>query len=193
MRTCRCTSRCPAVRLSVMCRRRDDFSPARRHQLRPASALPLHFFFFSRADRGSTPFLGPARVRNPKAATVMAARAASRRRQRSIRIVFVSRRRRATHATQRFLGPHESVRTIRYDTLRDASSTCARKPIPVSLIYRTEPTTKKSTLRTVPRSVRPFLQGSRRDQQTSFFFFFFCWRLSRRSPVRESSHQSANS
>jgi len=84
--------------------------------------------------------------------------------------------------------------TIRYDTLRDASLTCARKPIPVSLIYRTEPTTKKSTLRTVPRSVRPFLQGSRRDQPTSFFFFFFCcWRLSRRSPVRESSHQSANS
>ena len=32
--------------------------------------------------------------------------------------------------------------TIRYDTIRDAILTCARKPTRVSLIYRTEPTTK---------------------------------------------------
>jgi len=35
------------------------------------------------------------------------------------------------------------VLTIRYDTIRDAILTCARKPTRVSLIYRTEPTTKK--------------------------------------------------
>ena len=33
--------------------------------------------------------------------------------------------------------------TIRYDTIRDAILTCARKPTWVSSIYRTEPTTKK--------------------------------------------------
>jgi len=33
--------------------------------------------------------------------------------------------------------------TIRYDTVRDAILTCARKPTRVSLIYRTEPTSKK--------------------------------------------------
>ena len=33
--------------------------------------------------------------------------------------------------------------TTRYDTIRDAVLTCARKPTWVSLIYRTEPTTKK--------------------------------------------------
>ena len=33
--------------------------------------------------------------------------------------------------------------TIRYDTIRDAILTCARKPTWVSLIYRTKPTTKK--------------------------------------------------
>jgi len=33
--------------------------------------------------------------------------------------------------------------TIRYDTIRDAILTCARKPTWVSWIYRTEPTTKK--------------------------------------------------
>jgi len=32
--------------------------------------------------------------------------------------------------------------TIRYDTIRDAILTCARKPTRVSLIYRTETTTK---------------------------------------------------
>ena len=32
---------------------------------------------------------------------------------------------------------------IRYDTIRDAILMCARKPTRVSLIYRTEPTTKK--------------------------------------------------
>ena len=32
--------------------------------------------------------------------------------------------------------------SIRYDTIRDAILTCARKPTPVSLIYRTETTTK---------------------------------------------------
>ena len=36
-----------------------------------------------------------------------------------------------------------SLHTIRYDTIRDAILTCARKPTEVSLIYRTEPTTKK--------------------------------------------------
>jgi len=35
--------------------------------------------------------------------------------------------------------------TIRYDTIRDAILTCARKPTRVSLIYRTETTTKKCT------------------------------------------------
>ena len=33
--------------------------------------------------------------------------------------------------------------TIRYDTIRDAILTCVRKPTWVSLIYRTQPTTKK--------------------------------------------------
>ena len=32
---------------------------------------------------------------------------------------------------------------LRYDTIRDAILTCARKPTRVSLIYRTETTTKK--------------------------------------------------
>ena len=48
-------------------------------------------------------------------------------------------------AGQRFirdeLQPHRD--TIRYDTIRDAILTCARKPTWVSLIYRTQPTTKK--------------------------------------------------
>ena len=35
------------------------------------------------------------------------------------------------------------VRTIRYDTIRDAILTCARKLTWVSLVYRTEPTNKK--------------------------------------------------
>ena len=33
--------------------------------------------------------------------------------------------------------------TTRYDTIRDGILTCARMPTQVSLIYRTEPTTKK--------------------------------------------------
>ena len=33
--------------------------------------------------------------------------------------------------------------TIRYDTIRDAVLKCAQKPTQVTLIYRTEPTTKK--------------------------------------------------
>ena len=33
--------------------------------------------------------------------------------------------------------------TIRYDTIRDVSLTCARKPTRISLIYRKETTTKK--------------------------------------------------
>ena len=33
--------------------------------------------------------------------------------------------------------------TVWYDTIRDAILTCARKPTWVSLIYRTQPTTKK--------------------------------------------------
>jgi len=37
----------------------------------------------------------------------------------------------------------EDCRIPRYDTIRDAILTCARKPTKVSLIYRTEPTTKK--------------------------------------------------
>jgi len=35
-----------------------------------------------------------------------------------------------------------AVLTYRYDTIRDAILTCARKPTRVSLIYRTETTTK---------------------------------------------------
>ena len=34
-----------------------------------------------------------------------------------------------------------------YDTIRDAILTCARKPTRVSLIYRTEPTTKTEELK----------------------------------------------
>ena len=36
-----------------------------------------------------------------------------------------------------------SVDSLRYDTIRDAILTCARKPTWISLIYRTQPTTKK--------------------------------------------------
>ena len=36
-----------------------------------------------------------------------------------------------------------ATRTITYDTIRDAILTCARKPTWISLIYRTQPTTKK--------------------------------------------------
>ena len=42
-----------------------------------------------------------------------------------------------------FFPQMEWSRAIRYDTIRDAILTCARKPTWVSLIYRTEPTTKK--------------------------------------------------
>ena len=46
-----------------------------------------------------------------------------------------------------FVNPHVSTMCfIRYDTTRDAILTCARKPTWVSLIYRTEPTTKKCSL-----------------------------------------------
>ena len=38
---------------------------------------------------------------------------------------------------------HSQLHTIRYDTIRDAFLTCAQKPTRVSLIYRTESTTKK--------------------------------------------------
>ena len=38
--------------------------------------------------------------------------------------------------------------SIRYDTIRDAIPTCARTPTRVSLIYRTEPTTKKCKSKT---------------------------------------------
>jgi len=44
----------------------------------------------------------------------------------------------------RRLGTSVAVgRMLRYDTIRDAILTCARKPTRVSLIYRTETTTKK--------------------------------------------------
>ena len=36
-----------------------------------------------------------------------------------------------------------NILSLRYDTIRDAILTCARKPTLVSLIYRTETTTKK--------------------------------------------------
>jgi len=39
--------------------------------------------------------------------------------------------------------PVDSTGSLRYDTIRDAILTCARKPTRVSLIYRAEPTTKK--------------------------------------------------
>ena len=35
------------------------------------------------------------------------------------------------------------ILVLRYDTIRDAILTCARKPTEVSFIYRTQPTTKK--------------------------------------------------
>jgi len=41
-----------------------------------------------------------------------------------------------------------------YDTIRDAILTCARKPARVSLIYRTEPTTKKCKTRKKTKSRR---------------------------------------
>ena len=41
--------------------------------------------------------------------------------------------------------------SIRYDTIRDAILTCARKPTWVSFIYRTEPTTKKCKNRKTKR------------------------------------------
>jgi len=45
--------------------------------------------------------------------------------------------------------------TIRYDTIRDAILTCALKPTWVSLIYRTEPTTKKCKNRKKTKSRKP--------------------------------------
>ena len=51
-----------------------------------------------------------------------------------------------TQQQTRHTGRHRWDRqtdTVRYDTIRDAILTCARKPTGVSLIYRTEPTTKK--------------------------------------------------
>ena len=42
-----------------------------------------------------------------------------------------------------FLSYCQEVRKSWYDTIRDAIITCVRKPTSVSLIYRTEPTTKK--------------------------------------------------
>jgi len=44
---------------------------------------------------------------------------------------------------QRGPGERLSERTVKLDTIRDTILTCARKPTQVSLIYRTEPTTKK--------------------------------------------------
>ena len=41
---------------------------------------------------------------------------------------------------------------LRYDTIRDAILTCARKPTWVSLIYRTEPTTEKCNNRKKTKS-----------------------------------------
>ena len=41
------------------------------------------------------------------------------------------------------LASFKSRLVVRYDTIRDAILTCARKPTWVGLIYRTEPTTKK--------------------------------------------------
>jgi len=42
-----------------------------------------------------------------------------------------------------YTGPDLAWAQLRYDTIRDAVLTCARKPTRFSLIYRTEPTTKK--------------------------------------------------
>ena len=42
---------------------------------------------------------------------------------------------------------------LRYDTTRDAILTCARKPTWVSLIYRTEPTTKKCKTEKLKRRI----------------------------------------
>jgi len=59
------------------------------------------------------------------------------------------------HSTERRVGrerwtfapapplPPPPFRGTRYDTIRDAILTCARKPTRVGLLYRTEPTTKK--------------------------------------------------
>ena len=55
-----------------------------------------------------------------------------------------SARRPLLHSTGENLTPHLALAlSIRYDTIRDAILTCARKPTQVRLIYRTEPTTKK--------------------------------------------------
>ena len=54
-----------------------------------------------------------------------------------------SRHRRSTAHTPRTTLTRHTTARIRYDTIRDAILTCARKPTWVSLIYSTEPTTKK--------------------------------------------------
>jgi len=48
----------------------------------------------------------------------------------------------------------EKHMSIRYDTIRDAILTCARKPTRVSLIYRAEPTTKKCKNRKTIKKVK---------------------------------------
>jgi len=47
------------------------------------------------------------------------------------------------HRCALFILACETIDTIRYDTIRDAILTCARKPTRLSLIYRMETTTKK--------------------------------------------------
>jgi len=47
------------------------------------------------------------------------------------------------HVQPTMLHTQKTNTTTTYDTIRDTILTCARKLTPVSLIYRTEPTTKK--------------------------------------------------
>jgi len=71
-----------------------------------------------------------------------------RQRRRVTRPVAVGVHRTHRHATaaparSHVYQQHNRAVTIRYDTIRDAILTRARKPTRVSLTYRTEPTTKK--------------------------------------------------
>jgi len=68
----------------------------------------------------------------------------------NIKLMFVSRRSYDPIYSRRTVLGRTSTASVttryiyhRYDTIRDAILTCARKPTWVSLIYRREPTTKK--------------------------------------------------
>ena len=63
--------------------------------------------------------------------------------------------------TDRHTSDRSLYRPTKYDTIRDAILTCARKPTRVSLIYRTESTTKKCKTEklSVPRKKKKGCSG----------------------------------